>query len=78
MMLEGAYSFQFIQNMDDKQCAASYVKLYKFKSTKSNLCYMVRVEVYPQHIYAIKFYLKNHRNSPNNTGWQPIQMRHDV
>lgn len=64
-MLESAYPFQFIQNMNEEQCAATYIKLYKFRSTKSNLVYIVRVEVYPQHIYAVKFYLKNHRNSPN-------------
>lgn len=64
-MLEHAYKFYFIQNTNEEGCAASFIKLYRFKSEKSNLVYLVRVEVYPKHIYAVKFYLKNHQDSPN-------------
>jgi len=64
-MLENAYPFLFIQNMEDEQHVAKLVKMYRFKSTKSNLTYIVRVEVYQLHVYAIKFYLKTNRNSPN-------------
>lgn len=64
-MLENAYPFLFVQNMEDEQHVAALIKMYRFKSTKSNLTYIVRVEVYPKHVYAIKFYLKANRNSPN-------------
>lgn len=64
-MIEEAYPFLFIQNMRDQQGVALGIRLYRFKSAKSKLTYIVRVEEYPQHVYAIKFYLKNHRNSPN-------------
>ena len=40
-----------------------YVDLYHFKSLKSNLWYIVRVECYECHIYGVKFYQKNHRLS---------------
>lgn len=38
--------------------------IYTFRSTKSNLVYLVRVEHYKMDIYIIKFYLKSNRNSP--------------
>jgi len=65
MKISDTYPFVFLQNKQDEQNIATTIKLYRFKSTKSNLSYIVRVEVYPQHIYAIKFYLKKHSNSPN-------------
>lgn len=65
MNLTNAYPFVFLQNMEDEQQVATHLKLYRFKSSKSNLTYIVRVEIYPQHIYAVKFYLKNHSDSPN-------------
>ena len=37
---------------------------YRFK-TRFNRFYIVEVEQYQHHVYIIKFYLKNHRNSPN-------------
>lgn len=37
--------------------------LYSFKSPKTNQTYWVWVEVYKEHFYAVKFHLKNHRNS---------------
>jgi len=65
MRLENSYPFIFLQNTKDEQNIATLVKLYRFKSTKSNLTYIARVELYPQHVYAIKFFLKKHSNSPN-------------
>ena len=35
-----------------------YIAYYRFKSLKSNLLYIVRVEVYRKHVYGVKFYLK--------------------
>ena len=40
-------------------------KLYRFKSTRTNHVYLVRVEEYPYHFYGIKFYLKDHCHSKN-------------
>lgn len=40
-----------------------FYDLYRFKSKKSKLFYFVRVEKYPHNMYAVKFYLKNHRYS---------------
>ena len=37
--------------------------LYRFKSTKSHLTYLVRAEEYLEHAYCIKFYNKNHQHS---------------
>uniref|UniRef100_A0AB33IWC6 Uncharacterized protein n=2 Tax=unclassified Prevotella TaxID=2638335 RepID=A0AB33IWC6_9BACT len=37
--------------------------LYKFKSTKSNLWYIVIVEQYQHHVFAVKFYPKKWTNS---------------
>ena len=37
--------------------------LYSFKSTKTNQTYWAWVEVYQHHFYAVKFHLKNHRDS---------------
>lgn len=40
------------------------VKYYRFRSEKSNLFYIVRVESYQNHVYGVKFFLKNMINSP--------------
>jgi len=39
--------------------------LYKFKSTKSNLWYIVLVEQYKYNVFAVKFYPKKWANSPH-------------
>lgn len=39
------------------------VKLYRFKSTKSKITYIVRVEKYMYNIYAVKFYPKKYKDS---------------
>ena len=41
------------------------VKLYRFKSTKSKITYIVRVEKYMYNIYAVKFYPKKYKDSKN-------------
>lgn len=64
-MLESAYPFHFIQKDEGNADGLLSISLYKFKSTKSNLVYIVRVEQYKYSIYAIKFYQKNHRLSPD-------------
>lgn len=38
-------------------------RLYRFRSTKTRRFYMVRVEMYPNHFYGIKFYLKSDARS---------------
>mgnify|MGYP000021174237 FL=1 len=66
-MLENSYPFRFIMNEYEEEPdeGFSHLMLFKFKSTKSNLTYIVRVEVYKYHIYAVKFYLKNMQDSKN-------------
>ena len=48
IMLESAYPFLFIMNLKDEanQDGLLQVKLYRFKSTKSKITYIVRVEKY--------------------------------
>jgi hypothetical protein len=59
-MLSDAYPFRFIQKDKEPSEGLDYVFLYRFRSKKSKLAYMVRVEEYKLHVYAVKFYLKNH------------------
>ena len=37
--------------------------LYRFKSERSHLTYLVRAERFPENAYCIKFYNKNHQHS---------------
>lgn len=62
-MLVSAYPFRFIQHEKGDSKGLIETSLYRFKSTKSNLVYIVRVEKYRYNIYAVKFYQKNHRLS---------------
>ncbi len=39
------------------------VAYYRFRSEKSNLFYIVRVEEYTDHVYGVKFFLKQMLNS---------------
>jgi hypothetical protein len=64
-MLESSYPYTFLQKCKVGNNGLLYVLLYHFKSTKSNLRYIVRVEEYEYKIYAIKFYLKSNSNSKN-------------
>lgn len=61
-----SYPFRFVQNFKESNSSRLlYKRLYSFKSTKSNECYWVWVECYDLHVYAVKFHLKRHRNSPD-------------
>lgn len=59
-MLQSAYPFYFIQKYKGDPSGLLHILLYRFKSTKSKLVYIVRVEEYKHNIYAVKFYQKNH------------------
>lgn len=59
-MLKSSYPFYFIQRDNGASKGLLYVFLYRFKSTKSNLVYIVRIEQYRFDIYAVKFYQKSH------------------
>lgn len=39
------------------------IAYYRFKSSKSNLVYIVRIEIYREHVYGVKFFLKQMVNS---------------
>ena len=62
------YPYHFVQKTSDTFPDCVFLKwkwLYAFKSPKSHQWYWVWVEVYEHHFYAVKFHLKNHRNSPH-------------
>jgi len=60
------YPYHFIQNCrDENNKYIENVRLYCFKSAKSKLRYLVRVEKYRHKVYVIKFYPKNTRRSPD-------------
>ena len=57
-MLEG---YPFIFQMNDYACSdelLEYTMQYRFKSSKSNHTYIVRVERYVEHTYCVKFFDK--------------------
>lgn len=64
-MLQSAYPFYLIQSDKGDSKGLLHILLYRFKSTKSNLVYIVRVEEYEYNIYAVKFYQKSHSLSKN-------------
>lgn len=64
-MLQSAYPFYFIQKDKGDSQGLLHILLYRFKSSKSKLVYIVRVEEYKHNIYAVKFYQKNHSLSKN-------------
>lgn len=58
-MNERFYPCAFIMNdYSEKDKNLNYIAYYRFKSLKSNLFYIIRVEVYDKHVYGLKFYLK--------------------
>lgn len=64
-MLELFYPCTFLMNdFIESDDLLLYVSYYRFRSTKSNLFYLVRVESYKSHVYGVKFFLKNMQNSP--------------
>ena len=64
MMNRDCYPFTFVHRSKNCGQGILYVDIYHFKSTKSNLSYLIRVERYEHNMYAVKFYQKNHRLSP--------------
>jgi hypothetical protein len=64
-MLAEAYPFYHI--MDERVERDGHIKtlLYRFKSTKSNMTYIVLVEHYVYDVFAVKFYPKSWADSPN-------------
>lgn len=64
-MSETLYPCTFLMNdFVEKDDLLQYVSYYRFRSSKSNLFYLVRLEVYNSHVYGVKFFLKNMLNSP--------------
>lgn len=63
MSLPESYPYIYIQRCKSYDKGILYIDIYRFKSIKSNLTYMVRVERYDHNMYAVKFYQKNHRHS---------------
>jgi hypothetical protein len=53
-----SYPFQFIMNEGINKEGHIKNIWYKFKSTKSNLWYIVLVEQYEHEVFAVKFYPK--------------------
>ena len=60
-----AYPYRFVMNEPSHDSFIVCTSIYTFRSTKSNLVYLVRVERYKMDIYIIKFYLKSNQNSPH-------------
>lgn len=57
-MLEG---YPFIFQMNDYACSdelLEYTMQYRFKSSKSNHTYIIRIERYVEHTYCVKFFDK--------------------
>lgn len=60
------YPFTFVMNdKDGADDLLQYTMQYRFKSSKSNHAYIVRVEKYPHHVYCLKFFDKANINSRN-------------
>lgn len=63
MIYEG---YPFIFQMNDRSYSddlLEYTMQYRFKSTKSNHTYIVRVERYKEHTYCVKFFDKANMSS---------------
>ena len=64
-MKDKFYPCVFIMNdYSERDKDLDHIAYYRFKSSKSNLYYIVRVEVYRKHVYGVKFYLKKMNFSP--------------
>lgn len=64
-MIEDSYPFTYLCNTKPDLEGIEGISLYHFKSSKSHLLYIVRVEKYRHSTYGVKFYLKNHSASEN-------------
>ena len=66
MNMTDGYPFIFQMNdKSEKNPLLEYVLQYRFKSTKSNHTYIVRVERYIEHSYCLKFFDKANMLSDN-------------
>lgn len=64
-MEEKTYPCTFIMNdYLESDGILQRVAYYRFKSDKSNLFYIVRIEEYKEHVYGVKFFLKSMLDSP--------------
>lgn len=59
------YDFNYVHKENGNIKDIIETLYFSFKSTKTNLRYIAQVEHYNLNLYAIKFYLKNHKDSPN-------------
>ena len=59
------YPYRFVMNETSSDDYITKTGIYSFRSSKSHLTYIVRVEHYRMDIYIIKFYLKSNRYSPH-------------
>lgn len=59
------HSYPFVHVMDEKVNTNGHLSnlLYRFKSTKSNISYIVCVEHYKYNVFVVKFYPKSWRDS---------------
>lgn len=64
-----SFPYRFVQRVDEYGISSNsflrYKLLYTFRSSISHQWYWVWVEVYKHDMYAIKFHLKAHRDSPH-------------
>ena len=66
MNMQDGYPFVFTKNdRSEKSDVLEYTLQYRFKSTKSNHTYIVRVEKYIEHTYCLKFFDKANMLSEN-------------
>lgn len=52
--------YDYLESDDD----LTRIAYYRFRSEKSHLFYIVRIEEYREHVYGVKFFLKSMQNSP--------------
>ena len=62
--MRSGYPYRFVMNEPSRDEYILETAIYTFRSTKSSLTYLVRVEHYKKDIYIIKFFLKSNRHSP--------------
>lgn len=62
--MDKGYPYKFVMNEPSHESYLKGTSIYSFRSTKSSLTYLVRVEHYKMDVYIIKFFLKNNRLSP--------------
>lgn len=64
-MFDSSYEFRYVNNFSEGEGLVSkMVHIFTFRCEKG-MCYIIRVEQYAESFYAIKFYLKQHKNSKN-------------